>query len=382
MAKGKCGRKRGFVLITMSIAAVAVIGGLGMAVDVGRMFIVKNETQTFCDAAALAAATKLDGTSTGITNAKAAVTNTTNAWNMGTSTVSSPTVEFASSLSGTYTTSPSPAKGYTYVRVKASVNLPLYFVPLITGFAGTARYLQNVQTQAVAAQIPQTTFSRGLAPYTAVTTHPTADNYGFSVGAQYDIQWPEYNGNRAGCSVDNPDKCFNADTCSGEPKESKAAVTQYWGANYNGYWGGNSNSDIYQEVLNQIQLQPITVGQNIYPVLTAGNKAAEAKALDTRVQQDEDYVDTTNLTNYLANSARNGRRLIALPVVDPETTSSTPVIGYASFLLISDGTVNTGYYQSGNGNDPFCAIYVGPYVQGGTTGGAGGVGAYKILLVQ
>jgi len=38
-------RKRGFVLVTMAIAAIALIGMLGLAVDVGRMFIAKNETQ-------------------------------------------------------------------------------------------------------------------------------------------------------------------------------------------------------------------------------------------------------------------------------------------------------------------------------------------------
>src|SRR5260370_25022933 len=58
--------ERGFVLIPMAIISVALIGVLGMAVDVGRAFIAKNETQAFCDAASMAAVLKLDGTSTGI----------------------------------------------------------------------------------------------------------------------------------------------------------------------------------------------------------------------------------------------------------------------------------------------------------------------------
>src|SRR6266852_7874706 len=95
----KTRRERGFVLITMALGAVAIFGAAGMAVDVGRAFIAKNETQVFCDAAALAATVKLDGTSTGITKAKAAVTNTTNAWNMDSASVAStsPTVDFATS---------------------------------------------------------------------------------------------------------------------------------------------------------------------------------------------------------------------------------------------------------------------------------------------
>src|SRR5213083_1615083 len=114
-------RERGFVLITMAVGAVAILGAIGMAVDVGRAFIAKNETQVFCDAAALAATLKLDGTSTGITKAKAAVTSSVNTWNMNSASVASPTVDFATSATGPWLTTPSPATGYIYTRVQASV---------------------------------------------------------------------------------------------------------------------------------------------------------------------------------------------------------------------------------------------------------------------
>ena len=72
--------ERGFVLVTMGIAAFALLGTLGLAVDLGRTFIAKNETQAFVDAAAIAAVTKLDGTLAGITSAQTAVANSTNSW--------------------------------------------------------------------------------------------------------------------------------------------------------------------------------------------------------------------------------------------------------------------------------------------------------------
>ena len=57
------GGQRGFVLVTMAVAAIALIGVLGLAVDLGHMFISKNETQAYCDSAALAAAAEcLSGT--------------------------------------------------------------------------------------------------------------------------------------------------------------------------------------------------------------------------------------------------------------------------------------------------------------------------------
>jgi hypothetical protein len=54
----------------MALSAVALCGVLGMAVDIGKMFIAKNETQTYCDSAAIAAALMLDGTTNGIANAQ------------------------------------------------------------------------------------------------------------------------------------------------------------------------------------------------------------------------------------------------------------------------------------------------------------------------
>ena len=117
------GREHGFVLVTMAIAAIALIGVLGLAVDVGRMFIAKNETQTYCDSAALAAALALDGTTTGVSSATAAVTNSANAWNLNTTKVSNPTVTFGTSISGPWLSNPSPADGYNFARVSATVPL-------------------------------------------------------------------------------------------------------------------------------------------------------------------------------------------------------------------------------------------------------------------
>ena len=84
----------------MALSAVALCGVLGMAVDIGKMFIAKNETQTYCDSAAIAAALMLDGTTNGIANAQTAVANSPNTWNLNTSAISNPTITFATTTSG------------------------------------------------------------------------------------------------------------------------------------------------------------------------------------------------------------------------------------------------------------------------------------------
>ncbi len=76
------------MLVTMALTAAGVIAVAGLAVDLGRVFIVKNEIQVYADAAALAGAMALDGTTTGIQNAASAIAASGNKWNFGTTSVS------------------------------------------------------------------------------------------------------------------------------------------------------------------------------------------------------------------------------------------------------------------------------------------------------
>src|SRR5260370_34980883 len=159
-------KQSGFVLIIMTAAAIALVGALGLAVDLGLVLIIKNETQHFCDSAGLAAALKLDGTSAGITAANSAATSLADNWNFGTTTVSSPTVEYATTPSGTWTNAPpNPPIDYLYARVKSSVSVPIYFLPVVMT---TKVYTQTVNSQAVAGQVALTTLNTGLSPYSPV----------------------------------------------------------------------------------------------------------------------------------------------------------------------------------------------------------------------
>src|SRR5689334_16537129 len=244
----------------MAVTAIAMFITLGMAIDIGRMFIAKSETQVFVDAASLAAALKLDGTSSGIAAAKTAVATQTNPWNFGTSAVPSPVVTFAATTAGRWSNSPASAASILYVTVNATVSVPLYFFPAVV-----PAYTQNVNSVAVAGQISLTSIPQGLAPYTAVSTDNTAPNFGLTIGNLYDLQWPQFNSTRAGCNAANPDKCFVRPACADESAASKVAVVNFWASSNNGYWGSSSNSLIRDEVLDLIQLQPIAVGANIDP---------------------------------------------------------------------------------------------------------------------
>jgi len=364
-------------LVVTSVVAIALVGTLGVAVDMGRVFIAKNETQTYCDAGALAASLQMDGTSEGLVRAKAAVENTGNAWNLGTTTVPTPTIEFATASSGPWIASPPTATGYGFVRVTATVPVTTYFSPILT-----QKTTQTVKSVGVSGQIPQATLAQGLGPYTVVASSLTSSTFGLVVGDQYDIQWPQFNSTRAGCNSGNPDKCFNQSICSGDQTAARKStvwkVASVWGSGTNGYWGGSANSEIEAEVLNLVQLQPAPIGQPI--VMTNGNKNAQAGILDTRVNQDGDVWSAT-VPDYLANAARNGRRLFALPIVDPSGPTAATVVAHGLFFLNSNG-VNSNFYSRGNGNDGFCAVFAGSYVLGSQVSGVASIGSFKVQLVQ
>ena len=420
--------QRGMVLMTMAICAIALIGAMGLAVDLGHIFIVKNETQAYVDAAAIAAALKMDGSTAGIARANTAATSLSAHWNFDSATLTTPTVEFSTASSGAtwylaanVTTALAPTMRFT--RVTKTVAPSIYFVPMVMP---TPVYTQNVQSQAIAGQVDfaaNTTIPNGLGPFTGVTAcngsvtacENTAPNFGLTVGDIYDIQWPQYNSNRKNCGNGNGNgnggkaiNCFNSTPCPGDVTldngngaDPMQEVVQYWGAKTNGYWGSTSTSDINSYILDIQQLASLAMGTNIDPYLSSGNKQGTAAILDARVNQDGVNYDISGnsgsglqkLTDYLANTAHNGRRLMPLPMVYPNANNTTTVVGYAQFLLMTNisATGTSDYYvkgdggvtSQGTGNDPYCAIYAGAWIIGSTNGGVGSTsGGGRVRLVQ
>ena len=64
--------QRGAVIVTVALTMLFLLGFMGIALDFGRMFIVKTELQTAVDSCALAAAQELDNQGTALTRATSA----------------------------------------------------------------------------------------------------------------------------------------------------------------------------------------------------------------------------------------------------------------------------------------------------------------------
>ena len=126
-------RERGFVLIAMSITMLLLLAVIGIAFDLGRVYIARNEAQVFTDASAMAAASKMDGTEAGLDRARTAVARVPMRWNLGTKEFTGVVVEFSSD--GTkWERSPKDVLAMTMARVTApSNNVEIMFLRAVGG---------------------------------------------------------------------------------------------------------------------------------------------------------------------------------------------------------------------------------------------------------
>jgi len=333
-----------------------MLGMLGLAVDLGRLYVVKNEMQAYTDSAALAAAVELDGTGAGISRAQNAVATNTNRWNLGTSTFAGTQTTFAQTASGPWEANPSPATGYQFVRVRASGTIPLYFLPAVS-----VANSSGMAALSIAGQVPKLNFSEGVFPFSPIAHNSTPPDFGYTPGLWYTLRWPS-----------NPKVGNNV--CPGDD-------AQQWVDNYTlgsseerGYIEETSSAVIRMAIEQDYRtpaLGSVTIGQPVE--MTGGNKQTQRDSIVNRINQDTDPA-ATSYAQYDAGGLGNGRRLVMVAINDGHPNNI--VLGFQLFFLL-----HPTEYTSG-GNKPFCAEYVGPYVQGSSHKGGGQAGGYVVKLVQ
>jgi hypothetical protein len=128
--------RRGFVLIAMAMTLLLLIAIVGMAFDLGRVYISRNEAQFYTDAAALTAAAKLDGSIGAIKDARERLARLHGHWNLGTEEFKEVLIEFSTDGSH-WTDAPekTPEAGlWIYARVTAPSNdLGIVFLRAVGG---------------------------------------------------------------------------------------------------------------------------------------------------------------------------------------------------------------------------------------------------------
>ncbi len=105
----------------MSATMLVLLALTGLAFDLGRIYIARNEAQVFTDSAALTAVTKMDGTTAGLEHARDAIAHLPMRWNLGTEPFRGTIVEF--SADGTiWARDPKDPTNLTMARVTAPAN--------------------------------------------------------------------------------------------------------------------------------------------------------------------------------------------------------------------------------------------------------------------
>src|SRR4051812_22476161 len=197
MIPGSAKPNAGFVLITTALSLVALIGMLGVAVDIGRMFIAKSEVQTFTDLTAIAGARELDGSDSGVTRARQKVSSSSMKWNFATTSFTQNTVLFSSDGT-TWNDGSIDVKHLKYVYVTSIVAVDLYFLPVVlTQPTGVGLFVisfrTNVKASAAAGQHLVEVFlpgGPGLLPFAPLAHDINDVNFGFTSGDIITLRWP------------------------------------------------------------------------------------------------------------------------------------------------------------------------------------------------
>jgi hypothetical protein len=129
-------------------------------------------------------------------------------------------------------------------------------------------------------------------------------------------------------------------------------------------------NQLRQSLLWDTQTHVLALGDRM--LATFGSRPDEAATLLERVSQDTDAASAT-YSRYAALGFGNGRRIV------PAAIHSSPgnrILQIGAFLLPAANEYGA------NGDQPLCAEYLGPYVQGGKRRGAGEPGYYTAELVK
>jgi hypothetical protein len=375
---GKRG-ERGFTALILTVSIFATVGMIGLAVDVGRMFLYKNELQTFVDASAMAAIAAMDGTSAGIVRADAVATagplgsTKPNGYNFDSTPIANTpasgnvaavnmvTTGYATSFSGTYdsatTAEASATNHYMFMSVSATVSVPLNFLPVLQGIGPSI----SMTASAIAGQKASDTVPiyADLAPF-APDAHNQADkvNFGFTPGISYTLKW----GNSGGNDYTNcpGDMGMGPNFPPGSPPSEHGFVD---------IGEGNSNANVQTAITYggwpNANSTPSSVSTGNIEQGVPGNRGTSIDTgLNNRVALDTDPNSLTYAA-YEALGQGNGRRIITVMVAGTwagtGSNVDTPVLGFANFFLQPSYSGSSG---------PLCATYIGPGTINGSSSGA------------
>ncbi len=389
--------RRGYVLVFVSLMMVVLIGVVGLAIDIGHMYATRAEAQSFCDAAALAAAKTLDPTVARFNEARAAAMATQKNWDMGarpfTTTGGAAAdgvtiqVAFGPGPDGPFVAAPADPATNRFAEVRATVGIGIWLLTVITGEPAA-----TIAARAVAGAQDIDEFERGLGPFapisgkkarewcaaqvpplsTAGCAYNDVPPIGLIPGHEYTLRWTS--GLRPWADLSETDKLA---LCEGDRCECAVAIARASGMDTRGFALYQSASNIKETIFGDPPpLDPPLEVDGPF-IMSSGNMQAEMRYLNDRVDMDDD--DTSwPYSVYSSGRRGSGLRIMPVPIAKWEgaldgNKTDFRAAGFAGFFLRPVGTYGTANVQGG-GTPPSkecaCGEYFGEYTYG--SAGSGG----------
>ena len=401
--------QRGSMSLQLAVILVPVVFGMmGFALDLGRLYLVRGELTQAADAAALAAASQLIGTSTSLDHAGAVATQALalNKYNFGsltlgqdvgnlTSTVTDPA--YFATVAGALGTDPNGASadGTTarHVQISVTADAPLLFWSLLS--AGASRKTP-VAVQVLAGVSAPLCTACGIEPF-AIAAMDVTDPLNFGLGSPADdVHYTFYYNCTGTAPTFLPNSGLYAPyTIINRYDAANTTVTDETDQLFRLGATGLMSSTTPNPTGSPIPIGCAGIGDSLeavwssptfsaVPPLCSGPLPQVAGAalcgLFSRVDNTTfPAACTTAVTDYPALAAAapidpdpgvtqdlytayfgNGRRVITVPVVDllaPNTATPMVVLGFRQFLLQPnpDGTP----FNPSDPNGRFVATYIG-----------------------
>jgi hypothetical protein len=378
-------RQRGIVMVLVTIAMLAMLGIVGLALDGGHEMLNKTRLQNVVDAAALSAAKTLDQTNDtalaqaealGMFNANAAVNGNAEIQSSYAGGDLNVTIQFSNTLVP-FAPGTAPAR---YVRVRATnLRLPGWFIPVMgvdekvvgaSAISGPSPTLENIcniapmmvcgDPAAAAAGDPYYGYKVGQPD--VLKTGSTGGNFQVGPG---NFQLVRLDGAAGGADIRRElagdyNACVNLnDTIPTEPGNTVGPVVQ----------GLNTRLGIYSGPMNgkQSQYPPDVITKQVNPNLTYNSTTDVISYQGTPINPNgpQPFYDYEDYLNDIDNNTYDnppldgnppgigsfGRRILAVPVGDCSGSvngqGNVPLMGVLCFHMLQE------VVQKGNEADVF-----------------------------
>lgn len=391
--------QKGAVLVTVALTLLFLLGFMGIALDFGRLFIIKTELQTAVDSCALAATQELDGSTAGLDRAwRAGITaGNLNRINLQgeDAGLTQADVLFSTTLDGAFTNTPTVDARYARCT-RTRTGIAPWLLQAMGAFTGSPAYANNNSVGALGTATRVSAQTNCLIPV-GICQKSAANPLGFAPGewlkgitnsndeveANGNFKWIDFPG-VAGGTRDIKDLLAGTGQC-GLPGSNTVVADPKTGKSNGAVDAWNTRFGIYKGSYSQFTSPPDLTGyawyekSDIAPPSKWGQygKTFQAHRSNHDGYEGDNKPDTDGLKTQGSSSNTDytkgaNRRVATAPVIDCTTNQ---LKGFACILMLHPMEKNANGKQSkmwlefiSDAN----AASNNPCVTLGLAGGAGG----------